>query len=485
MASSENQGLQIALIIFVILTLVLSVTTFLFFRSYQEQAALAEKNAQEAAANQTAVRSALSERDELKRMIGFNENLKLEEMQTEFNNDMAAFAAPFPEDKRHYRDLLPLLQTSITDANKRLAEEQAKVERLNTDLLALQQLADGKVDEFKQAADRATTDYTAAQAEFTKTSGEVAQTREQLLAQMQDLRAKLEVEKQDLLKGKAEQDIQVRKLEGQLKEVIEELAQTKVSAEFEEPDGEIVRVDAVKRTVWINLGSADNLRRQTTFSVHSRDNRRLDQNKARIEVTRVLLDRLSECRILEDSASDPILPGDVIYSPAWKRNREVHFALAGWMDIDRDGRNDIDLVRSLIVNSGGVIDAEMTDSGKVLGEITVRTRYLVLGEQPKVTATEAGQQRANQVLDAYVKMVQDAKRFGVNEINLERFLDLIGWEGGSNLIRFGAMTNPAAFNVRPPDGGYPVSRGSLNEAFKQRRPPKAADAPARESAYDK
>ena len=37
MASRENQGLQIALILFVMMTVVLSVTTFLFFRKYQEE----------------------------------------------------------------------------------------------------------------------------------------------------------------------------------------------------------------------------------------------------------------------------------------------------------------------------------------------------------------------------------------------------------------------------------------------------------------
>ena len=38
----ENQGLQIALIIFVILTIILGVTTFLFFRQYEEATAKAE-----------------------------------------------------------------------------------------------------------------------------------------------------------------------------------------------------------------------------------------------------------------------------------------------------------------------------------------------------------------------------------------------------------------------------------------------------------
>ncbi len=37
MAARENQGLQIALIIFVMLTIVLSVTTYIFFDNYKKE----------------------------------------------------------------------------------------------------------------------------------------------------------------------------------------------------------------------------------------------------------------------------------------------------------------------------------------------------------------------------------------------------------------------------------------------------------------
>ncbi len=37
MAARENQGLQIALIVFVMLTIILIVTTFLFFQNYREE----------------------------------------------------------------------------------------------------------------------------------------------------------------------------------------------------------------------------------------------------------------------------------------------------------------------------------------------------------------------------------------------------------------------------------------------------------------
>ena len=38
MASNENQGLQISLIVFVMLTIILSVTTFVFYRKFEQEA---------------------------------------------------------------------------------------------------------------------------------------------------------------------------------------------------------------------------------------------------------------------------------------------------------------------------------------------------------------------------------------------------------------------------------------------------------------
>ena len=43
MASSESQGVMISLIIFIMLTIVLSVTTFLFFQNAEEATAEAEQ----------------------------------------------------------------------------------------------------------------------------------------------------------------------------------------------------------------------------------------------------------------------------------------------------------------------------------------------------------------------------------------------------------------------------------------------------------
>ena len=60
------------------------------------------------------------------------------------------------------------------------------------------------------------------------------------------------------------------------------------------------------RTVWINLGRADGLEPQITFSVYSGDTDNLAKatKKASIEVTQITSDHMAE-RVVEDKNSDP------------------------------------------------------------------------------------------------------------------------------------------------------------------------------------
>ena len=66
----ENQGLQIALIIFVMLTIILGVTTYLFFRQSEEAFNKAKQNQEEATKKTQLCDKANEDADELKRLIG-------------------------------------------------------------------------------------------------------------------------------------------------------------------------------------------------------------------------------------------------------------------------------------------------------------------------------------------------------------------------------------------------------------------------------
>ena len=77
-----------------------------------------------------------------------------------------------------------------------------------------------------------------------------------------------------------------------------------------------------------------------------------------------------------------MLAGDQIYSQVWHRGKKLHFALTGVIDVDGDGRSDLQMIRDLVELNGGVVDAYLGEDGKVNGEISVGTRYLVLGKFP-------------------------------------------------------------------------------------------------------
>jgi hypothetical protein len=221
-------------------------------------------------------------------------------------------------------------------------------------------------------------------------------------------------------------------------------------------------INVRNKAVWINVGRADDLRPQVTFNVHAAGLKPSDNlKKAKIEVTQILGEHLAEAKILEDSLEDPIVPGDKIYTPLWDPGRPEHFAIAGRIDFDGDGRDDHERLRNMIRLGGGVIDAELQPDGSIKGAMTVETRYLVLGPIESESKTR----------EAYNSMVQTAKQFGADTLMVDKLLDRIGWHETTRLVRFGHDSNIDKVPPKDaPDGGLPHSAGSTSDLFKQRRP---------------
>jgi len=98
----ENQGLQIALIIFVVLTIALGVTTFLFFRSYEEADLKAKANLAEATKNEAMARDKQEKLNHLKQLLGFAITETMDSIDEAAAQDMQTMAANFPEENRFY-----------------------------------------------------------------------------------------------------------------------------------------------------------------------------------------------------------------------------------------------------------------------------------------------------------------------------------------------------------------------------------------------
>jgi len=239
------------------------------------------------------------------------------------------------------------------------------------------------------------------------------------------------------------------------------------------PNGEITWVNQRNNTVWINLGKADALRRQITFSVYPADltNLTIKGKKASIEVTQILGDHLAEARVLEDDVANPITPGDKIYTPLWSPGEKRRFALAGIMDLDGDGKSDLQTVMNLIAVNGGVVDCYIADSGpnknKMVGRITVNTNCLILGDAP----TEGN---ADQI-PAFSKITDDAKQLRLPIIQLGDMLQRMGWKNLTPVVRFGRGANPNDFRAKPDEGFQRKSTGNVSGIYQKRDPMKVGD----------
>ena len=362
MASRDSQGLQIALILFVMVSVVLAVTTFVFYRSAEE----AGKTLDDALAKKkTATDSFLIEnfkvqyllhivgavtmsKDELESVEG---NIAADEtmqvVMSDFKAAMSTYGEATVEGDFNYSTLPKNMILHLSDKNKdntllTLNIKEAK-EKSEKEIATAATLTANAEDGRRKAAN----ELAAARDVFNKDLAVVQAGKDDMNAKFQLHRDTLQntARKQDVVLSQRQADIT------SLNKIVKNQSETIIEMRdepFEVADGRITWVNQGSATVWINLGLADGLRRQTLFSVYDMAENGVSRSerKASIEVTKVLDQHLAEARIVYDAAADPILPGDQVFSPAWRPGRKVRFALAGMFDIDGDQRSDRDLIRS-------------------------------------------------------------------------------------------------------------------------------------------
>jgi hypothetical protein len=472
----ESQRLQIGLIICIMLIVILLTTTFFGVRSANEYSSQLRAKNEELSQAQQAQRNSSNAMQYLKYMLGSGETtpealeaagLQLDEemttIKTQFEQDMKAYGEGMDAGTaRNYRTVAANLVNVVRANNEQLANLQEQVNRVLAE-------REQRVGEFTQRAEAAEAGQKKAEADMQAVREAFNQEREKYLAQTQQDSAQIEelnrrVAQLEAGSRRQEQTQAQRTSEFENRINLLNLKIQDIQQDtFDVPDGRVVSVNQNQRTVWLNLGLADGLREQVTFSVYDMGISGIhpSDRKARLEVTRVLDQHLSEARIVEDSLRNPIVRGDVVYSPTWRPGMKVRFALAGVMDLNNDGRSDRDLIRNVITMSGGVIDAELHDDGKKVGEMSVGTRYLVVGDRPDESANP-------ELLAAFSEMMNDANRYGVELMKLGDLLGLMGWKPEIRTVEFGDLGQPIVnesdrFRRRTPP--QPETRGTNGGAF--------------------
>ncbi|MGE0610111.1 MAG: coiled-coil domain-containing protein [Pirellulales bacterium] len=474
--SGEHQGLQIAVIIFVILTIVLSITTFMFFKESEEASKKSVEDSAKASKAANDLRAVLDEIAQLKTMIGADNSDTVDKVTADFNTSMDDFASALPLTDRNYRGALATLKENFIKADEERKQERVELTAMRTRIDEIEANTDSLVKAQKDEAMAAAQRLIDAQNEFKKQDEDHVKERENLASQKKALDEQIVTIQADHAAKVKDYLTDISKLT-QVNDAQGEKIKDIQNESFEVADGEIRWINQTTGTVWINLGRADALPTQLGFSVWGHDENGVARNdvKAKIEVVQILGEHLAEARILQDSISDPIVPGDQIYTPLWHPGRAERFALAGFMDFNGDELSDAEMIKSLITLRGSLIDAEVTEDGKIAGPgLTMNTRYLIIGKPPK-TAPDKG----------FTQIQREAKLLGVEVITMEKFLDHMGWKDPNRVIEFGRSVDAKDFPPYTTDKTRPhKSHGTAtSELFKKRNPRDLQKTKKKESAY--
>jgi type II secretory pathway pseudopilin PulG len=465
MASRENTTLQGVVIALVLLLLLMFVGLFLLNNARKTEQSRANDASTQAQQAQSSLGELQAEANSYKTWMGFNEDDTLETIQKSFEEDIAKYGASFEENDRFYSPLLANLSEENKNLSKSEATAKSENKQLKEKLLATEKEKDLQIQQFSKEAAKAVEDLKAERAKFDQSRAAMNAENQKLSQQLADQRAQIDKVNADASTATKKQLEEVTAM----KQDIEILRGNQLDPDpFAQPeDGLISWVNQKEGKVWINIGEADALRPQVTFSVYSGDEADAlkADTKGSIEVTKILSPHLAEARITSDIPTRPLMEGDKIYSQVWNRGRQVGFALAGILDMDGDGKNDIDELKTVIALNNGKVDAQPAENGEVAGQMTVDTRYLILGKFPEGSIPNAENQRL-----AWETMNEAADRLGIETITLDEFLNLMGWKSDRRTVTLGPSAKPDDFPAKKP-GDYKPPRTSAGAIeFRPRKP---------------
>ena len=463
--AKETQGLQIALIVFVILTIGLGVSTFMLYKKTEELAVKAQKASDDSATAAKNSAALQADKTELLRILGFAPSDKLETITGESNKDMETYAGSLDATTRTYRKVLAYLNDELVKKNVALAEQQKSVQELKDTLAQVEQIKQKQIDEFQAGQKTANDDLAKEREKFNAErgtfTGQEASIQEKLdkTHKEADLLAK---RAQEALKKTEEALATAAKQNKDKNEQVKKLTATT----WETPLGKIRWVNQRERTVWLDLGRADALPRQLVFAVYSGNTQNVTSaaKKGGVEVSQILGDHLAEARIIDDNVSDPLLPGDVVHTPLWTPGVREKFAFTDGIDIDGDGTDRPEVLRNLITMSGGEVVAELSDKGERKGQMDATTRFLIVGKEQTQNTNEA-------LIKARTAMLREAEKLGVQNVSLADFLRRIDYKNPTPVTHYGPNADPRQFLAKPPEGGPKSTGNSVSPIFKPRQPP--------------
>jgi hypothetical protein len=450
-ASSSNKpgAVHYSLIFFVMMTIVLAVTTYMFHRDYSDATVETKKAKDEASTANTALAKTDADVQELRKALGKTGQPQVYDAGNQDNPQTV-----IGDLRREMRDQGPLAEQTYAGTllklraalNEAIAERDSKIAELNTrerELLAVQSRYQTQTDDHQKK-------YRDSEGEKRKVISErdeLLQAKDREIAELRGQYNQVQVEleqvkeagEQERMKAQNEVDKLVA-INNKLRDELDEIKKES----FEVADGTVRRVDNVSRIVWLDLGDADFLKPRMTFSVYAKDTPGVARTpadvKGKLEVTRIIDAHLSEAKIIDEDIYRPMAPGDFVYTPLWSPGRAEKFAIVGSIDLDADGQDDRTLFRQeMAVRGAEIVDEVDGEGNRPSPNINETTKYVIMASlpDPSETSDPEEQERMKTVLKHADDMRKEARLYGVRIIPLSAFLDFIGYKPKRRLFRPG------------------------------------------------
>jgi hypothetical protein len=195
--------------------------------------------------------------------------------------------------------------------------------------------------------------------------------------------------------------------------------------------GHIISLADSGRVAYCDLGKDDGILMGMTFSIMSPSEVGKEEAKPKGAARIVkILGHSSEMRIFPATGSEPVIVNDLLFNPIYDRTRRLHFVLVGKMDVNGDGSDQTEALKSMIQKFGGKVD----------NQLSLQTDFLVVGEQPELRAAPAADaspeerqayENSRKAFLDYSDAKAKADSTSIPVMNLNRFLGLTGLAGGS------------------------------------------------------
>jgi hypothetical protein len=477
MASSNQsvyQSFIIALIVFVMLTFVLAVTTYLFFKKADE--ALKTVDAKQKEASEANTKRLEAERNRLqivKEVLGLPEEMGNPEILG-LKKDVIDDLYGKYLDQPTYTDALKWLSSSMAEHYESMKGLQAEKDRFAAEKQAIAETfakekgdleaslaaanakytklldeqrkyakeSDGQKNELetqKQAADARATrlqDLSKSIEDIAAATYDDGPGKERISvlpeARKAEFLGKEDKERVELLRSELiARNKQIRRLNDTLAKlrVADPALQNTVRAATPKDDrvdgfdGRILSVNELDRTVLVSCGTTTGLRAGLMFDVYDPTDPRpqLGSNKAVVEVVAVESDSLVRCRVREDSIQDPIIPGDAVATNLWSPGTPLEVVIVGMPTFGGSAEGDRKRLEQLVQRIGGTVAESVSPS----------TTMVVDAGVPKSRGTDAdGAASRRKMTDKEKKFrdeqMKDARQMGIKVLAIEPFLESLG-----------------------------------------------------------